>query len=1627
MKNKRSKFKSCTAFLLALVMVVTLIPGNIVSAADDATEITQPGYDDSDPTDTSTPTIDSDENAGSDEPGGNTTPVDPVTPPTDGGLPTDTGDSSGDVEDPVIPGVEDPVIPGVDENPALDPEELEPEAFAVPFAAGDITVGSVADLQNAVSQAIDDITVTLSDTFPTDINATIDLTNTNDAKITIDGNYNGAHKELTAVDKSLFSIKATNGSQIILKNFVLDGSNATKLLTISASSGTDKSKAVIENCAFLNGKAMFGAAISLGNNANVKIDGCSFIDNLGYWGGHNGGAIASNQQSNINLEITNSYFKGNEFSGGAPGGTGGAIGIYNAKNSSLIVDHCVFDQNECTSETKTSDGGAIAFKNQLGGAESTFTVSNSTFYGNLAGDDAGAILIEGGESGDINLEGNIYNCTFVENKGSDKDNGGWTAAANGGAIQIYGKASANIYYNTFYGNGFRNNPSTCYGGAISGSNANVANNLFVENTVTRETSAYQNVYSCADSGGNIGYDNGAKISYPKSAVEFGTTAPILENLYDSTISNVVGYQDDEDYSTAVTTIRVAPEAEAYNAAIATAGIGTSDSVTLDQNGRARGSRLTAGAVEVNWVKYDANGGSWKATDVVANQTGYNADGTTYYHRENSAAKNEDVYYTVHAEYTDQVSVITEEPETPVLGYEFSHWNTEADDSGEKYNANALLPENLESLTLYAIWPDLYTVTYSANYNNGPKDVPDAGHTRGNYTVLHNTMFTRSKEHIFTGWNTNEDGSGDFYGAGSSLDLKGDTTLYAQWDSSLILTYYKNALFADGPTFYDDPAQLKPGVPHTIAGEQYFSRSGYNIHHWNTMSDGKGESYYEGDQIAISENTSLYAIWARDIELTYNENWGDSESSHTDKTKMYTICNLDEYTVLSPDHADLLFEAPTGKAFIGWCEKKTPSSSPNPTDWHVPGGVIPPTIYKKTLYAQWTDQIANITFNANGTGSFTATFNDNSGEQKAVVGLDRPILQSVVDALPAFSPSEGYVFDGNWYEDAECTDKWEFSTDIARDKLVLYAGWIPKYIVTFDANDGEFDDPAALEQQELSFGSGSLIPVDQDGNPDGLPDLTYTDHTFDGWYKDEGCTEPWGFVTDKVEGDITLFAKWTASTKYYDVTYDGKGATSGIPANSSKAAGSTFNIGGEPTRSGYTFDGWKSSDDGKTYDAGTEYTMPENNVTFTALWSKNGGGGGSTKYKVTYDANGGKGQHVTSGMSSGTSHKILTVGKTSITNSGYRFIGWSKTPTGNVVYDPGDSITVNKNIRLYAQWEDVDLEDAYTIVYSPNGGDGEKYSIIEQVGDTHTVLSVSNAALEYTNNGYVFRGWSTDPSATTPTYFGTGSELIGDDAEEGDVITLYAIWAKLPEIPASAIPLGDLDYENHFAYIIGYPDGSVQPNGDITRAEIATIFLRLLTQDSRAELWKKTNDFSDVLPGSWYNNAVSTLANGNVLKGYPDGTFLPDGSITRAELAAIAARFATVEDIKNMAGNATFTDITGHWAEDSIILAGAVGFLPEYSDGPFKPDQPITRAEVATMLNHVLKRHVNSEDDLQPGYKAWPDNLPGAAYYFDILEATNSHSYEASPDGIGEVWTKLIASPNWALLGGPDAESRDLVY
>lgn len=268
-----------------------------------------------------------------------------------------------------------------------------------------------------------------------------------------------------------------------------------------------------------------------------------------------------------------------------------------------------------------------------------------------------------------------------------------------------------------------------------------------------------------------------------------------------------------------------------------------------------------------------------------------------------------------------------------------------------------------------------------------------------------------------------------------------------------------------------------------------------------------------------------------------------------------------------------------------------------------------------------------------------------------------------------------------------------------------------------------------------------------------------------------------------------------------------------------------------------------------------------------------------------------------------------------------------------------------------------------------------------------------------NGGYIFDGWYTDKTYRTPYNFAT--PLTQDT-------TIYAKWflIVLPGVTVKkAAP--KLNTSDHFAYVQGYPDGTVKPAGNITRAETAAILFRLMDEGSRKTYYSTKSGFRDVASGSWYNTYVATLNNAGVITDSSNGYFRPNEAITRAELAAMLAKFSETTGAANY-----FNDVSAkYWAANAIAICAKLGWITGYPDGTFRPDKNVTRAELMAMINRATGRAPKSADAFLPGMKTWIDNTSDKWYYLDVQEATNSHSYTVKGS---ETWTALTSDPNWSL-------------
>ena len=303
------------------------------------------------------------------------------------------------------------------------------------------------------------------------------------------------------------------------------------------------------------------------------------------------------------------------------------------------------------------------------------------------------------------------------------------------------------------------------------------------------------------------------------------------------------------------------------------------------------------------------------------------------------------------------------------------------------------------------------------------------------------------------------------------------------------------------------------------------------------------------------------------------------------------------------------------------------------------------------------------------------------------------------------------------------------------------------------------------------------------------------------------------------------------------------------------------------------------------------------------------------------------------------------------------------------------------------------------------------------------VQANGSTAEATGSRNYFSNWTKEKKDGTQVGANTTLEPLEiKDAEGGKTYTFTANFyhrsgggSSRPSTPTVTIPDDvptGLNGKDHYAYIIGYGNNDVRPQNNITRAEVATIFFRLLTDETRTANMTKSNGYNDVKDGDWFCCAVSTLSKMGIIKGYEDGSFKPNDPISRAEFAAIAARF----DPDGDKTPATFADVSSHWAKDEISIAANHGWIKGYEDGSFKPDQEITRAETMTLVNRVLNRLPETKDDLHKDMKTWVDNMDETAwYYLAVQEATNSHYFKNKTGTKFEQWTDLRDTRDWSEL------------
>lgn len=713
----------------------------------------------------------------------------------------------------------------------------------------------------------------------------------------------------------------------------------------------------------------------------------------------------------------------------------------------------------------------------------------------------------------------------------------------------------------------------------------------------------------------------------------------------------------------------------------------------------------------------------------------------------------------------------------------------------------------------------------------------------------------------------------------------------------------------------------------------------------------------------------------------------------------------------------------------------------------------------TLYAIYkTYDVATVEFDAETGGSVTSR----SGSFKV---KDGDVLQEQSVSSTA-TPRDGYHFVG-WYEKGALTPVSTGATltvtaAMMQEKLnSLTEKLVVHYVAVFarDSFTVKFEPNGALDAGGKSDVTGEMPPqkfhdLNSEDQPTTLRKNAFTrpGYEFTGWAESktgEGLTyadeEPFAEVTiyqgNKIEdgGTIILYAQWEklpdvtisytpiptslgtvklndAAAEANDTITVQEGAVyEHLNPETGTARGATAVPG-----KGSVFVGW--------YDAQGKHPLTDKTTYTPEKGSSGRYQDGSyvarfrlKQYVLHYDANGGTDTMEDQTFPHGQAHPLE---KCAFSREGYRFVGWATESAGEVKYEDQKSIKLDEEFKnltndndvvtLYAVWE----EQSVTIGYEPN--DAELGSVSSALETVAAVTGTAKGSTAQAKSGARFDGWY----SADGTLLSTDLKFVPTRAD-GAVwqgTTYYAHFsakrspstpstpAKPDETKPTLAPIPEmLNGEDHYAYLLGYEDGTVRPNGSISRAEVATVLFRLLKDDVRMQNLTKDNAYSDVSDTAWYSTAVSTLSKMGVISGYPDGTFRPNAPITRAEFAAMIARF----DETAKSADTPFTDISGHWAENAIGKAYGNGWVAGSSKTVFCPESNLTRAETATLLNRVLHRLPEKESDLLANQIAWPDNPETFWGYLAIQEATNSHEYERKADGVHETQTAKRENRDWS--------------
>ena len=858
------------------------------------------------------------------------------------------------------------------------------------------------------------------------------------------------------------------------------------------------------------------------------------------------------------------------------------------------------------------------------------------------------------------------------------------------------------------------------------------------------------------------------------------------------------------------------------------------------------------------------------------------------------------------------------------------------------------------------------VTYHSNFGDNDTYVVTAT-TGDEYQALTTYSATNLPErqgYTFDGWYKDVNCT-EVY---EPTTLMGDLHLYAKW----VKTSYNVEYYVDNQKIASE-SSVKVNTPVTVSSTTP-TKEGYTFKCWTTND--------------VTVNDGTFIMPNNDVRFD-------------------AVFEINKYTVtwLNDDGTEV------GTETVDY--NKTPNSNPTVSkasdaqfDYQFAGWKLEGAADADIVNPNTTKVTKNVTYVAVFTPvarEYTVTYKVDGVETKSTKHAFNTPVQ--IEAEPT---KTGHTFSG-WSSKNVTLSGTDFTMP-AKDVVIEGKFTANEYKVTYYVDDKIYTINGV--EQVFHYHYDDTVTLAAKPTRDGF--------NFNGWLPEGVALNATGTGFQMPANDVVIRGTFDANSFYVAYYVDG------IPfASDLYKTGAKVTIRDDLAKDGFTFSGW-TRDNVKA----ENFDMPAHNVEIHGSYRQN-----THQYTIKkhfynekgVEVNVVKGEATPAAENTAVSelYKDAAVNQTDKDGKTYVYVSGLTTVTPAV-----EKLTENVTIDLhyYLNVEgDNDIPDAWEHrltfkVVNGSWNDGGNADIVvyvqfkdqktgEAFKDEAVVVPVTRipAVGDKPNSGYHAGAWDTSPydnykvqkdTVFTYTYAKNSSGgSSGGGHHRRPTVTI-----------PDDVPTG-LNGNDHYAYIVGYPDKTVRPQNGITRAEVATIFFRLLTDETRDANSTKSNSYSDVAAGAWYNHAVSTLSAMGIVKGDSDGKFNPNAPITRAEFAAIAARF----DDKANTTTADFSDIASHWAKNEISAASNNGWITGYPDGTFRPDNKITRAEAMTLVNRVLKRLPETAEDLHDDMIKWSDNSDASQwFYLAVQEATNSHYYQTKENQF-EKWSELRDTRDWTEL------------